>query len=198
MASNLVRRGGADRLQFRRVSFDESLEGKLLSDVARQLGEAPLETALDLILRGDAGVVSFNMSENDVRELMVQPWTMMGSDGDLVPWMRGVPHPRSYGAFPHKIRVYARDGDVMSLAGAIRSMTGLTAQVFRIPDRGFLRRGAVADVLVFDLATVNDPATYADPHQLAEGMRWVFVNGTAAVADGEFTGMLAGRVLGKR
>ena len=198
MVGNLARRGGADRIQFRRVVFDEPLEGKLLSEVALERGQDPIDTSVDLLRRGSVSIVSFNMHEDDVRTLMVQPWNMTSSDGGLVPWMQGVPHPRSYGAFARKIRLYVLEEGVVDLAAAVRSMTSLPAQVFRIPDRGVLRPGAYADVVVFDLARVNDPGTFTEPHKLAEGMVEVFVNGEAAVSGGEFTGVLPGRVVRRR
>jgi N-acyl-D-aspartate/D-glutamate deacylase len=198
MVENLARRAGADRIQFRRVRFDESIEGRLLSDLARERGEDPIDTAIDLLKRGGVSIISHNMHDDDVRTLMTPSWNMTASDGSLVPWMEGVPHPRSYGTFPRKIRQFVLEEGIVDLAAAIRSMTGLPAQVLRIADRGVLRPGAYADVVVFDLALMNDPATFTRPHQLAEGMIDVFVNGEAAVSSGEFTGTLVGRVIRKR
>jgi len=198
MVESLDRRGGADRIQFRRVRFDESIEGRLLSDLARERSEDPIDTAIDLLRRGGVSIISHNMNPDDVRTLMAPSWNMTASDGGLVPWMEGVPHPRSYGTFPRKIRQYVVEEGIVDLASAIRSMTGLPAQVLRITDRGVLRPGAYADVVVFDLDLLNDPATFTEPHQLAEGMIEVFVNGEAAVSSGEITGTLAGRVIRKR
>jgi len=198
MVENLARRGGADRIRFRRVRFDESIEGWLLSDLASELGADPIDTAIDLLRRGGVSIISHNMDEDDVRTLMTPSWNMTASDGGLVPWMEGVPHPRSYGTFPRKIRQFVLEEGIVDLAAAIRSMTGLPAQVLRISDRGVLRPGAYADVVVFDLARLNDPATFTEPHQLAEGMIEVFVNGKAAISSGDFTSTLAGRVIRKR
>ena len=108
MVGNLARRGGADRIQFRRYSQDETLEGRLLSDVAAERGVDPIDLSLEFFETGSPSIVSFNMSEDDVRAFMSQPWTMTASDGDLVPWEVGVPHPRSYGTFPRKLGFYAR------------------------------------------------------------------------------------------
>ncbi len=198
MVDNLARRGGADRIQFRRVRFDESIEGRLLSDLASERGQDPIDTAIDLLRRGGVSIISYNMHEDDLRTLMTPSWNMTASDGGLVPWMEGVPHPRSYGTFPRKIRQFVVEEGILDLASAIRSMTGLPAQVLRISDRGVLRPGAYADVVVFDLALLNDPATFTEPHQLAEGMIEVFVNGESALSSGEITGTLAGRVIQKR
>jgi len=193
---NLARRGGADRIQFRRYAEDPTIEGRTLAAIAAERGRDPVDEALAL-LEGGGGpsIVSFNMHEEDVRTLMVQPWTMTASDGDLVGMGVGVPHPRSYGTFPRKIQRYVVEDGVVDLAFAIRSMTSLPASVFRVQDRGTLTPGAHADVVVFDLARVRDVATFDDPHHLAEGMVHVFVNGAAAVLHGEFTGTLAGTVL---
>lgn len=191
----LDRRGGADRLQFRRHAPDPSIEGRTLQWVAERDGVQPVDAVLALLRAGNPGVVSFNMLDADVDLLMRQPWMMTSSDGDLVPMGEGVPHPRSYGTYPRKIREYVVRRGVMDLAGAIRSMTSLPATVFRIPDRGQLRAGAVADVVVFDLDRVNDPATFSDPHRLAEGMVHVFVNGRPAIDGGRFAPQLYGRVL---
>jgi N-acyl-D-amino-acid deacylase len=163
--------------------------------VARARSRAPEEAALDLLAEADAGLVSFNMWERDVEHVMRQPWTMTCTDGDLVPLGEGKPHPRAYGAFPRKLRVYVQERGVLDWASAVRSMTGLPAAVFGLKDRGLLRPGAWADVLVIDPDRVRDVATYADPHRLAEGIDHVLVNGRLARDGGEPTTVLAGRVV---
>jgi N-acyl-D-aspartate/D-glutamate deacylase len=197
MVENLARRGGAHRIQFRRYRDDPSLEGRLLSEVARERGMDPIDLSIEFFRTGSPSIVSFNMHEKDIATLMRQPWTMTSSDGDLVPWMEGVPHPRAYGAFPRKIRHYALEENVIDLAFAIRSMTSLPAQVYEIPHRGVVGEGMMADVVVFDLERLRDKATFTEPHQLSEGVVHLFVNGRAAIRNGEFTGALAGRVLRK-
>ena len=154
-----------------------------------------METALSLLAQGDASIVSFNMLDEDINRLMRQPWTMTSSDGALIPFGAGMPHPRGNGAFSRKIRKYVVEDQVVTLPAAIRSMTSLPATVFNLPDRGVLRPGAFADVVVFDLAKVKDKATYEKPHQMAEGMVDVLVNGRFAVRDGQFTAAHDGRVL---
>lgn len=197
MEENLARRGGADRIQFRRFSEDPSIEGRTLAEMAREWGVDPLDMAVALFREGSPGIVSFNMHEDDVRTLMVQPWTMTASDGGLVPMGEGVPHPRNYGTFPRKIRQYVVEEGVVGLEHAIRSMTTLPATVYRLGDRGTIRPGAVADLVVFDLDELRDRATFTEPHQLSRGIVHLFVNGRAAVRDGEFTGERAGRVLAR-
>jgi len=149
MVENLARRGGADRIQFRRHRPDPTIEGRLLSDVAKERGVDPIDLSIDLLREGSPGIVSFNMHDEDIATFMIQPWTMTASDGSLERWMVGVPHPRAYGAFPRKLRHYALDEAVIDLSFAIRSMTSLPAQVYRIPDRGVIKEGMAADVVVF-------------------------------------------------
>ncbi|GLC23883.1 N-acyl-D-amino-acid deacylase [Roseisolibacter agri] len=195
MVENLARRGGAERMQFQRYTPDPTVEGKTLRQVADERKQDPVDLAMALIAKGSAGITSFNMDSTDIATLMRQPWTMTASDGDLVPMGQGVPHPRAYGTFPRKLGKYARDERTVGLEQAIRSMTSLPAAVFRMHDRGLLRPGAYADVVVFDLAKVRDAATYTQPHQLAEGMAYVIVNGAVAVDDGKATDARGGVVL---
>ena len=198
IVDNLARRGGADRIKFRRYRIDPSIEGQLLSEVADERGMDPIDLAIEFFRVSSPSIVSFNMHENDIATFMSQPWTMASSDGDLVTWMEGVPHPRAYGAFPRKIRKYVKEDGIIDLPFAIRSMTSLPAQVYRIPDRGILKAGMAADVIVFDLEAVNDPASFTEPHQLSEGMVHVFVNGVSAIRDGAFTGARPGEVLRRK
>ncbi len=134
------------------------------------------------------------MDDGDVVTFMQQPWMMTSSDGTLVPVGYGVPHPRNYGSFPRKIRKYVQEDRVLTLAQAIHSMTYLPATVFRIADRGHLRVGAFADLVVFDRARLRDHAVYTDPHQFSEGVIHLLVNGRFALRD-EQLGTLNGRVL---
>jgi N-acyl-D-amino-acid deacylase len=193
--TNIERRGGPRTLMIARFAPDPSVEGRTLADLAETAQRAPEQVALDLIARANASLISFNMSEPDIELLMRQTWTMTSTDGDLVPMGEGKPHPRAYGAFPRKLRVYVHERRVVDLPFAIRSMTSLPAAVFGLKDRGIVREGAFADLLVFDPAQVRDTATYEDPHQLADGMVHVLVNGQPVRADGRFTGALPGRIV---
>ena len=192
---NITRRGGADTLMISRYPVNPSFEGQRLSALAAKAGVAPEEYALQMLEKGDASLVSFNMSEGDIEGIMQQPWTMTCTDGDLVRMGEGVPHPRAYGAFARKLKRYVSQRNAIDLAAAIRSMTTLPATVFGLKDRGQLRAGAFADVVIFDLAKVNDAATYDKPHQLSEGFNDIIVNGELARRDGRFSTALAGRVL---
>jgi len=192
---NFERRGGPEKLVISFYKPNPSLEGRSVADVAKAMKRAPEEAVLDLLLKGDASLVSFNMSESDIELIMRQPFTMTCTDGDLVPFGDGKPHPRGNGAFARKIRVYVNERHVIDLPFAIRSMTSLPASVFGLKDRGVLRPGAWADVLVMDPAKVKDAATYTDPHQLSEGIEYALVNGVIEKDGSAWTGRLGGAVL---
>jgi N-acyl-D-amino-acid deacylase len=177
------------------------LTGRTLAQVAEERGTSPEETAMDLVIEDDSrvGAVYFLMSEDNVRRQIALPWVSFGSDGSaLAPegaFLRSNVHPRAYGNFARLLGRYVRDEQVIPLAEAIRRLTSLPAQNLGIRDRGTLRAGYFADVVVFDPATVMDRATFAEPHRLATGMVHVFVNGEQVVKDGEVTGNLPGRVV---
>ena len=195
MTKNLARRGGAARIQFRYFAPDNSVEGKNLQEMAEKWQLSPIDAAINMLKQSNAGIVSFNMQESDVHNFMQQPWTMTCSDGSFPKWGEGVPHPRAFGTFPRKIHHYVVEKEIINLPAAIRSMTSLPAQVFKIKDRGVVRKGAIADLVIFDLAKVQDKATFTEPYQLAEGMEFVFVNGKVAIFQGQPTNELNGQVL---
>ena len=194
---NLRRRGGASSIVIAHYRPDPAREGQNLEQIAAAHNRPPVREALEMIARGGASIVSFNMSEDDIAHLMRQPYTMTSSDGGLVLTTEGKPHPRNYGAFARKLSRYVRD-DTVTLEHAIRSMTSLPATVFGMKDRGVILEGAAADIAIFDPAKVVERSTYTDPHHLAEGMVYVIVNGQLVVDGGRFTSALPGRVLAKR
>ncbi len=193
MWENLDRRGGAERL----VLQDGEYRGKTLAEVAEDRGTDAVETALTILKQGGTGLTSFNMEDADIHRFMTQPWMMTSSDGVLGRLGEGHPHPRDFGSFPRRIRKYVVEEGVGTLEGAIRSMTGLPAEVYEIADRGFLAEGHLADVVVFDLKRFRDVATYEDPHHFSEGVEYALVNGMLAIDEGRFTDALAGLVLRK-
>jgi len=195
MAQNMARRAGPNAMLMRNYDADPSLEGMRLDEIAKRRLQDPLDTAMDMLIKGGANIVSFNMNEKDVEALMKQPWMMTCTDGSLGEFGDGGEHPRAYGAFPRKIRRYVLERKAISMAQAIHSSTGLTAEVFGIKDRGFIRPGAYADVIVFNPATIRDVATYEKPHAYSVGMDYVFVNGRAAVDHGKVVPQRFGRVL---
>jgi N-acyl-D-amino-acid deacylase len=195
IAENLARRGGPGTLVISGYGPDESLDGQSLDAIATARGQSAVDLVVALLEKGDGGLISFNMSEADIAHIMRQPWTMTCTDGDLTAPGAGKPHPRGYGAFARKLAVYVRERAVVGLADAVRSMTSLPAQVFGLKDRGVIRRGGRADLVIFDPATIRDAATYASPRQLAEGMRYVLVNGVVTIDNGRPTGATPGRLL---
>ena len=194
---NLRRRGGPRSILIAHFRPDRTLEGKTLDVIAADRQQQPLQTALELIAQGSPSIVSFNMSEDDIEHLMEQPYTMTSTDGGLVTMTEGNPHPRNYGAFPRKLARYVRERRAISFEHAIRSMTSLPAAVFGLTDRGVVRVGAVADLVIFDPAAVEEKSTYTSPHQLAAGFTDVVVNGIVVREKGTFTDALPGRVLKK-
>jgi len=197
MTENLARRGGPHSIQIATFGEDRSVQGKRLDDLARAHGVDPVEEATTLLRAGDPSIISYNMSEADVRAFMVQPWTMTCSDGRPVLPGQVDAHPRAYGTFPRKIGTYVVEQKLLTLEQAIHSMTGMPATILRMKDRGVVRVGAWADLVVFDLAAVHDRATYDQPTLLAEGMRTVMIAGRVAVSDGRVTMDRAGRVLSR-
>lgn len=195
---NIRRRGGAHSIQIASGrGVEPAMNGKRLDDIAQARGLAPEQMAINIVLEGGASIVSFNMSEDDIRAIMRQAWTMTSSDGGLSLPGPSVPHPRNNGAFARKLGVYVRERKIVPLDVAVMSMTGLPARVFGFKDRGVLRGGAIADIVIFDPATIIDRATYENPHQLATGVSWVIVNGVLAWKNGEPTGAHAGKILKK-
>jgi N-acyl-D-amino-acid deacylase len=197
VAENIRRRGGPASLVIASGRGAEGLAGRNLQQIADARKVSPAQAAIDVLLAGNASIVSFNMADDDIRLFMRQPWTMASSDGDISLPGPGRPHPRNYGAIARKLAVYVRERHVQAIEDAIRAMTSLPARVFGLVDRGELRAGAIADLVVFDPATIQDHATYENPYAMATGMSWVIVNGQAAIADGAPTGVLAGKVLRK-
>lgn len=175
------------------------LTGKSLAEVARLRGTTPGEAAMDLVIEDGSAVTAlyFLMSDDDVRRLVALPWMAFDSDeSSQAPegaFLRSKPHPRAYGTFARVLGKYVRDEKVVSLAEAVRRLSLFPAQNLNLRERGALRPGWFADVVVFDPEKIQDHATYDRPHQYATGMRHVFVNGVAVLRDGEHTGAKPGR-----
>ncbi len=197
--NNLKRRGGADRLQIALYPPENSYEGKRLSEVAEILGHPPAEAALELLREAEASFVCFVMEDADVDLIMGSELVMVGSDGRAVavdgPTSSGHPHPRYFGTFPRVLGYYCREKGIIDLELAVKKMTSMPAERLRLEDRGYLRPGYRADLVLFDPDTVRDKATFEDPKQYPVGIDMVFVNGQAVIADGEHTGALPGRVI---
>jgi len=175
-------------------------QGRSLEEINRlrrrpHTARAEAATILDLVLQYDAGMVFHGMSEPDVQNILRYPQNMVASDASIRVWWEGAPHPRGYGSNARVLGHYVRELHVITLEEAIRRMTSLPAQTFGFSDRGLLRPGFAADIVVFDPATVADKSTFAQPHQYSVGMRYVLVNGRLTVREGQHTGQRAGQVL---
>jgi N-acyl-D-aspartate/D-glutamate deacylase len=177
----------------------QKYRGWRLADIAEDMGKDWIDTAMDLVLaeRQRVSTMYFLASEENVAMQIGQSWIKFGTDaGGIDPVAAtGLAHPRAYGTFARVLGKYVRDDGTITLEDAVRKMSSAVATRLNIRDRGFLREGYYADVIVFDPETVTDHATYEEPHQLSTGIEHVFVNGTAVVANGEHTGAMPGRAV---
>jgi N-acyl-D-amino-acid deacylase len=176
------------------------LQGKRLSDIAKLWHETPIDALLDFLIQDPSSDVAvFGMSQPDVTLALQQPWVSIDNDssGTSPEGILGQehPHPRAYGTFPRILHKYVREEKELSLPDAIRKFSALPAQRMRLTDRGVLKSGMWADVVIFDPATVRDLATFDNPNQLSQGMEYVLVNGAPVLDDGKMTGTLPGKVL---
>lgn len=194
-------RGGAENIMVFDYP-DRTLIGRSVAEIADERGTSTVEAAIQLQLegmrdrRGGGRLRSFSFSEEDIENFSAQPWVATASDGGIaLPEDGPAIHARFYGTFPRKIREYALDRGVLSVENAVRSMTTLPAQILGLRNRGQLREGFVADVVVLDLEEIRDMATFTDPHQYATGIDYVLVNGSFVVDEGAPTGLLPGIVI---
>jgi dihydroorotase/N-acyl-D-amino-acid deacylase len=179
----------------------KSIQGKTVADVARDWKLDPIDALCEILIRDHAftEVAVFAMSEADVSMAVAQPWVAFNNDsqGTAPTGLLGEehPHPRAYGTFPRVLRKFVREDKLITLEEAIRKMSALPAQKLRLADRGVLKAGMWADIVVFDPATVTDLATFAEPNQLSKGMDYVLINGVPVIAAGAATGARPGRIL---
>jgi dihydroorotase/N-acyl-D-amino-acid deacylase len=177
------------------------LQGKTIADIAKLWNKDPIDTIFDLLIEDDAftSVAVFGMSEPDVLLALEQPWVAVCNDsqGTAPDGLLGRehPHPRAYGTFPHILRKYVREDGKLRIEEAIRKFSALPAQKLRLTDRGVLKKGMWADIVVFDPATIRDRATFENPNQLSEGMQFVLVNGVPVIENGKQTDALPGKVV---
>ena len=177
------------------------MQGKRLSEVAKLWNKDPMDALFDFLIEDNAstGVAVFGMSEPDIALALSQPWVALDNDssGTSTEGILGQehPHPRAYGTFPRILRKYVREEKKLTLEDAIRKFSALPAQRMRLTDRGVLKAGMWADLVIFDPATIRDLATFENPNQLSEGMDFVLVNGVPVIEQGKMTGALPGKVL---
>jgi N-acyl-D-aspartate/D-glutamate deacylase len=196
--------GGWDRviLANARHAANARFEGRSIAAIATELGKDPADTAFDLVADGSGRVMAIYhmMSEPDIERALRFPWTSIGSDAGSTAGAdesdaTGLPHPRGFGNFPRVIARYVRERKVLTLPDAVRKMTSWPATRMRLNDRGLIREGLWADLVVFDVATIQDRATYEQPRLAPEGIDWVIVNGQLVIERGKHTGARPGRAL---
>jgi dihydroorotase/N-acyl-D-amino-acid deacylase len=195
-------RGGGDpkNIAIASCGFDRTLAGKNLAEITRERGAEPTvenaaDTAIELQKKGGCSAIYHAIGEDDVVRILRSPYTMIASDGEIPVFGQASPHPRSYGTFARVLGVYVREQHVLTLEEAVRRMSGFPAQRLKLWDRGLLRPGMKADVVVFDAARIGDRATYEKPHQYSVGVRDVIVNGRLVLRDEKVTAERSGRVL---
>ena len=177
------------------------IQGKTIAEIAKLWGKDPIDTVFDLLIEDSAftSVAMFTMAEPDVALALRQPWVSICNDsqGTAPGGLLGKehPHPRAYGTFPHVLRKYVREDKTLTLEDAIRKFSALSAQKMRLADRGVLKQGMWADIVVFDPDTIRDAATFDNPNQLSDGMRFVLVNGVPVIEEGKMTNALPGKVV---
>jgi N-acyl-D-aspartate/D-glutamate deacylase len=192
--------GRLDSVTFREVTGHPELAGRTLADHVAAQGkpdtlEAGIEALVDLQAGGGFLGIFEAMSPEDVERFLLHPAAAISSDGDLITFGKGFPHPRSYGAYPRLLGRYVREKGVIGLEAAIHKMTGVPARQLGLVDRGVLQAGQAADIVVFDPATIIDRATFTDPHHYSEGVVHLLVNGTPVLSHGYLTGAMPGRPL---
>ncbi|MBC8870197.1 MAG: D-aminoacylase [Planctomycetes bacterium] len=197
IADTFERYGGPDRFQVAICKHTPEYNGKNLAEIAKAAGKDPVDLVVEIIKGGKdtARMIAFSMQEDDLLLAMKKPFVATASDGAAAVPSAGRPHPRYFGTFPRKIGYFAIQRQVIPLAFAIRSASGLPADVLGLSDRGYIRKDCKADLLIFDPETFRDKATFKDSNQYSTGAKWVFVNGVAVIADGKKTGKLPGKAL---
>lgn len=179
---------------------DTSYNGKSIEEINRMKGrkhkaKAEAETVIDIMMAGGASAVFHGMSEDDIRRIMQYPFNMFASDATIRTFGVGSPHPRGYGTNARVLAKYVREEKVLSIEEAIRRMTSLPAQKFQLRDRGLLREGYAADIVIFDENEVRDVSTFQKPHAYSQGFHYVLVNGVLTVENGAHLGIRAGKAL---
>jgi len=195
IAGSFEKRDGPDQIMIAACEKNPEYNGKTIAGIARETGKDPVEVVVEIEKAGDAQAIGFSMREEDMLVGMKKGWVATASDGGARRPSTERPHPRNFGTFPRKIGLYAIEKKAVSLEFAIRSSSGLPADILGFKDRGYLREGFKADLVLFDPGTFRDRATFDDPNRFSTGARWVWVSGVAVIADGKQTPALPGRAL---
>jgi len=179
------------------------MEGRLLTEIAEEVGKTPFDVAVDLLIEEQGGVMALYFgfdgdleTDESLRKVVAHPRTAINTDAILTG--RGVPHLAAYGAFPKVLGYFSRDLGLFPMEEAVRKMTSLSTRRYGIRDRGLIREGCFADITIFNEATVGEKGTYFDPAHFPEGIEYVIINGTPVLQDGVYNGKLCGHVLRKQ
>jgi N-acyl-D-amino-acid deacylase len=182
--------GGAANVTIDRDKTHPAYEGRALDAIAREQGITPVDLFIQIVKDGGASVIATSMVDEDIRTFYQQPWVMVASDGGI-----GLRHPRSAGTFPRVLGPFVRDRRWLSLPEAITKMTSVPASRLKLAERGRIAAGAIADLVLFDPATVTDRSSFTDPFVLPNGISRVFVSGALVWDQGKPSGALPGRIL---
>jgi N-acyl-D-amino-acid deacylase len=185
--------GGADKVLITSCAAHRDYEGKTLAQIGASQNTSPVDVYIQIVKDGGAGVVCNSMNEDDVKAFYMQPWVMVSSDGGI-----GSRHPRGTGTFTRVLGRFVRENKWFALEEAVRKMSAMPAARLGLTDRGLIKKGMKADLVLFDPATVVDRATFSEPQLLSEGVQIVFVNGKTAWRDGKITGDLPGMILRRK
>jgi N-acyl-D-aspartate/D-glutamate deacylase len=188
MEANLWRRGGEDSFL---VTGDSDWRGMTLGEIAEQMGMKPVDAAVEVVRSGDPSVASFNMNPADIEAMAIQPWVMTGSDGSGG-------HPRKYASYPKAYQDLVVTKSLMPFQQFVHRSSALVADSFRLCDRGYLQEGRKADIAIIELESFVPRADFQNPTRLSTGVTHLLVNGVRVIADGEFTGELAGEVVDRQ
>ncbi len=195
IAESFEKRDGADKIMVAYCGKKKEYNGKTIAAIATSTGRDPVEVVVEILKLGGAQAIGFGMREDDMLLAMKKEWVATASDGSARRPGGAHPHPRNFGTFPRKVGLYGLEKKEVSLAFAVRSSSGLPADILGLKDRGYLKVGMKADLVVFDPGRFRDRATFEDPNHYSTGARWVLVNGIAVIADGQKIAALPGKPL---
>ena len=190
---NIERRGGPESLVIVSYPEDSRFDGKNLKEISQMKGMSVVETAIALILEDSPSIISFNMKDSDIATFMQKDYVMTCSDGHIEVPGDNKPHPRNYGTFTRKIRKYVLEDKLITMEHAIRAATSLPAEMTGLTNRGSLKEGKIADIVIFNPANIKDNATFDDPHQYSAGVQFLLISGEVVISEGQYNGKLAGK-----
>ncbi len=194
-AENISRRGGPESLVIVSYEPNSEFDGLSLAAISEKLKLSAVETAISIVIEGNPSIISFNMNEADLAYFMKKDYVMTSSDGSVQYLGDGMPHPRNYGTFPHKIRKYVLDDGIISMSHAIRAATSLPAKMLGLSDRGQVKEGFIADLTIFNPETIDGIATFENPHQYSQGISYLLINGQVVIENDVYNGKLVGKTL---